>query len=189
MGNGNLGTRGFSHRMPLDAAQMEQARYWLTLRTNAHKEYAVRDFLAARGYEVYLPEESNAYRRRDRPPKRPFFPLYLFLRYPGSERLEALQWTPGLRTIVTFGSHPGLVPDEVIAEIRYRLAVMEASREGPYRSGDQVVITRGPFKGLDAVFDRHLSRADRVRVFLEFASRLAVPVELDIGSLRPMQDR
>jgi transcriptional antiterminator RfaH len=158
--------------------------FWLTLHSNPHKEYAVRDFLIGRGYDAYLPEEPNKIRRRDRPPRRPFFPLYLFLRFPGSERLEELQWTPGLRRVVMFGNLPALVHQEIIDDIRERLAVMEAAREGPFRTGDRVTITRGPFKGLDAVFDRRLSRADRVRVFLDFASRLEVPIELDLDVLR-----
>lgn len=144
----------------------------------------MRDFLLGRGHDAYLPEEPNKILRRDRPPRRPFFPLYLFLRFPGTEHLEVLQWTPGLRRIVMFGNRPALVPEEVIEQIRRRLAAMEAVREGPFRTGDRVTITRGPFKGLDAVFDRRLSRADRVRVFLDFASRIEVPLEIDLDMLR-----
>jgi len=173
---------------PLKEADVGSSRVaiplWLTLHSNPHKEYAVRDFLIGRKYDAYLPEEPNMIRRRDRPPNRPFFPLYLFLRFPGSEHLEDLQWTPGLRRIVMFGNRPALVPGEIIDHIRERLAAMEATREGPFRAGDRVFITKGPFRGLDAVFDRRLSRADRVRVFLDFASRLEVPVELDLDALR-----
>lgn len=163
-----------------------RAAPWLTLHSNPHKEYAVRDFLAGQGFEVYLPEEPNKIQRRDRPPRRPFFPHYLFLAYTGPEPLEQVQWTPGLRRIVMFGNRPAVIPGEVIADIKARLASMEAIviRDGPFRPGERVVITGGPFKGLDAVFDRRLSRADRVRVFLDFALRLEVPVELHAGALR-----
>lgn len=143
----------------------------------------MRDFLTGQGFDAYIPEEPNKIQRRDRPPRRPFFPLYLFMRFPGGRLLEDLQWTPGLRRIVTFGSRPALIPEEVINQIRHRLAVMESLREGPFDKGERVRITRGPFRGLDAVFDRRLSRPDRVRVFLDFASRLEVPLELDIDGL------
>jgi len=156
----------------------------LTLHSNPHKEYAVRDFLLGRGYDAYLPEEPNKIRRRDRPPRRPFFPLYLFLRFPGTDCLEDLQWTPGLRRVVMFGNRPALVPEAIIGHIRERLTAIEATRDGPFMSGDRVLITKGPFRGLDAVFDRRLNRADRVRVFLDFASRLEVPVEIDPDVLR-----
>jgi hypothetical protein len=41
-----------------------------------------------------------------------------------------------------------------------------------------VTITDGPFRWLDAVFDRHLSAVGRVRVLLNFVHRL-VPVVID----------
>ncbi|MBN1425724.1 hypothetical protein JXA88_14315 [Candidatus Fermentibacteria bacterium] len=161
-----------------------QPGYWLTLHSNPHKEYAVRDFLASQGLTAYVPEELNASQRRDRPPRRPFFPHYLFLLYPGPEWVERIQWTPGLRRIVTFGNRPALVPTEIILHIQSRLEAMAATRDGPFRPGEPLVITKGPFRGLDAVFDRGVSRADRVRVFLDFAGRLEVPVELDIDALK-----
>jgi transcription antitermination factor NusG len=99
--------------------------------------------------------------------------------------IAKLRWTPGLRSIVSMGGRPVPVPDEVVQKIRHHLAtIAQADPEGPFRQGDGVRITRGPFKGLDAVFDRTLSAKGRVRVFLEWMSR-RVSADLDLDDLAP----
>ena len=44
--------------------------------------------------------------------------------------------------------------------------------------GDRVRITSGPLRDLDAIFDRPLSAADRVRVLLHVMDRM-IPLEID----------
>lgn len=169
-----------------DAETMSTRGHWFALYTKPHKEYLVSDFLSARKVEVYLPEIAVKTRRRDRRAKRPFFPHYLFARLdPEDGMIAKLRWTPGLRCIVSMGGWPVPVPDEVVQKIRHRLAtIVQAESEGPFRHGEGVRITRGPFKGLDAVFDRTLSAKGRVRVFLEWMSR-RVSADLDLGDLVP----
>lgn len=157
---------------------------WLLLHSQPHKEYVVRDSLAGRGFEAYLPEEPNRWQRRDRRPCRPFFPQYLFVRFPGPDHLEEVQWTPGLRRIVAFGSRPAVVPQALIDHIRQRLAVLSDLGGDPLTRGDRVEIVEGAFRGFDAVFDRRLTRSGRVRVLLEHASKVWVPVELDLWMVR-----
>ena len=161
-------------------------KHWLALYTKPHKEYLVRDLLSAQKVEVYLPEIAVKTRRRDRREKRPFFPHYLFARLDSQDGMVArLRWTPGLRCIVSMGGRPMPVPDGVVQEIRRRLAnTAQVEPEEPYRRGDAVRIMRGPFEGLDAVFDRRLSAQGRVRVFLQWMSR-QVAAELDLEDLLP----
>ena len=158
--------------------------HWFALYTKPHKEYQVRGLLRDQGVEVYLPEVRVAARRRDRRERKPFFPHYLFARLDPRDGLMArVRWTPGLRRVVSAGDRPVLVPDEVVAYVRRRLATMaDVGPEDPFRKGDVVRIVRGPFEGLDAIFDRRLSAEGRVRVFLELVSRL-VAAELDTGDL------
>jgi transcriptional antiterminator RfaH len=117
---------------------------------------------------------------------KPFFPHYLFARLDWNAGVTAkLQWTPGLRRIVSAGGRPVPVPDEVVAALRRGLAEMgEIGPEEPFHRGDVVQIIAGPFEGLDAVFDRRLSPQGRVRVFLELMSRW-VAADLDIDDLLP----
>ena len=159
---------------------------WLALYTKPHKEYLVRELLSAQKVEVYLPEVAVKTRRRDRREKRPFFPQYLFARLDPQDGVVAkLRWTPGMRRIVSMGGRPVPVPDAVVQEIRRRLTTMaQVEPEEPFRQGDAVHIMRGPFEGLDAVFDRTLSAQGRVRVLLQWMSRW-VAAELDLDDLLP----
>ena len=168
----------------VDALSIQE--HWFALYTKPHKEYLVRDLLTNQKIEVYLPEISVKTKRRDRRSKRPFFSHYLFARPdPRDGVIAKLRWTPGLRCIVSMGGRPVLVPDEVVQEIRRRLTTMaQVEPEDRFRRGDVVHVMRGPFEGLDAVFDRKLSAEGRVRVFLEWISR-RVAAELDVEDLLP----
>jgi transcriptional antiterminator RfaH len=159
---------------------------WFALYTKPHKEYLVRELLSAQEVEVYLPEIAVRTKRRDRRDKRPFFPHYMFARLDLQDGMIAkMRWTPGLRCIVSVGGQPVPVPDEVVQEVRRRLAAMaQIEPEELFREGDVVHVTRGPFEGLDAVFDRRLSAQGRVRVFLQWMSR-QVTAELDVEDLLP----
>jgi transcriptional antiterminator RfaH len=169
-----------------DAEVMSSREHWFALYTKPHKEYMVSDFLSARKVEVYLPEIAVKTRRRDRRAKRPFFPHYLFARLdPEGGMIAKLRWTPGLRSIVSMGGRPVPVSNQIVQEIRRRLATMaQVEPEDRFRRGDVVRVMRGPFEGLDAVFDRRLSAEGRVRVLLEWMSR-QVAAELDVDDLRP----
>lgn len=158
---------------------MSLEEHWYALYTKPHKEYAVRDYLCGRQVEGYLPEVRNTTQRRGRRGRRPFFPHYLFARLDLRGGIMAkVPWTPGLRRIVMFAGKPAPVPDAVVANM------VEAEPDEPFRKGDVVRIPRGPFEGLDAMFDRKLSGEGRVRVFLECMDRL-MAAELELDDLLP----
>jgi transcription antitermination factor NusG len=51
---------------------------------------------------------------------------------------------------------------------------------GDVRPGDRILIVSGPLKGIEAIFDRHLSASGRVRVLIEILDRLCrTEVHLD----------
>jgi transcriptional antiterminator RfaH len=160
--------------------------HWFALYTKPHREYAVRDHLSDRGIEVFLPELRNKTQRRDRPSKRPLFPHYLFAHLnPDDEVMAHVPWTPGLRKIVSFEGRPAPISGEMIAQIRQRAEQMlAAGPEEPFHPGDHVRVARGPFEGLDAVFDRRLSPQGRVRVLLECMHRY-MTAEIDLDDLEP----
>ena len=157
-------------------------KIWLALYTKPYKEYKVRNLLSGRGIEVYLPEITVQQRSGQK--RKPFFPHYLFARLdPSSGIITDVRWTPGLRYIVRSGNRPVPVPDEVVEHIQRRLSKMEVLRpEDRFREGDVVRIDRGPFEGVEAIFDRRLSAEGRVRVLLQLVNRL-VATELDAGDL------
>jgi len=165
---------------------MDPTALWLALYTQPNKEYTVKEYLESAGMNVYLPELLNKVQRRDRRSRRPFFPNYIFIQNPGEDRLHEIRWIPGLRQIVAFGNKVALVPNGLIEEIQGRLKTFEMPEKEPFKTGERIKIVRGPFEGVDVIFDRRLSDKERVRVFLELINRVHIPLEIDLKNLLPL---
>ena len=158
---------------------------WYALYTKPHSELQVERALAADGIATYFPAVP-APRRAGRSSVRPYFPCYLFayadLEVVGMSRLN---WTPGMRHVVGFAGAPACVDARVVDAIRQRvehpLALDEHGERMEY--GDSVVITAGPFQDVDAIFDRRLSSAGRVRVLIQLLQQWT-PVEMEARALR-----
>lgn len=161
---------------------MEQ---WYTLYTKPNAEYQVATNLKQRDIQTFLPEIKAPKSRKERK-KKPFFPCYLFTKIDLEEEgLSAVRWTPGLRRIVTFGERPVPLPDEIIDLIRYKLGEIEAGGEPathPFKPGDTVRITEGPFKDMLAIFDKSLTANQRVQVLLNILGH-ASRVEVEVNEL------
>ncbi len=167
--------------------------HWYALHTKPHKERQVEAFLHGRDIEVFFPTIPVP-RRPHRPSERAFFPGYLFAHTDlDVVGLWSLHYAPGMRGVVMFGGIPAKVDDHIVATLRARLAqVNPASGAGQVaidgdgeilEQGDRVLITSGPLADLDAVFDRRLSAAGRVRVLLRALERWT-SVDIEAGALR-----
>ncbi|MCL5951088.1 MAG: hypothetical protein M1132_05075 [Chloroflexi bacterium] len=156
---------------------------WYALYTKPHKERQVQALLTARGIHSYLP---LAPRSSHGSHAQAFFPCYLFahadLQFVGA---WTVQYTPGMRNIVTFGTNPAPIREDVISALQERLAHVTAIDEEGHilEPGDRVRISSGPLQDLDAIFDRHLSAAGRARVLVHLLKRWTA-VELDTGTLK-----
>ncbi|MEJ2737694.1 MAG: hypothetical protein P8189_29755, partial [Anaerolineae bacterium] len=84
-----------------------------------------------------------------------------------------------------FGEQPAVVADQIVRLIRSRLESIEDVGYGRLRQGDPVRIRSGPLRDLEAVFERAVPSADRVRVLLEVMGRMT-PVEIDYSDLEPL---
>jgi len=165
---------------------------WYALYTKPKQERLVAGQLGRRGLETFLPQYTE--RRRGRPPKvLPLFPCYLFVRAdPDVMGLSLLQWTPGLRRLVSFGGVPARVPEEAVALVEKRLAELEAQGgllPARFRPGERVRVREGPLAGLEAVFDGPREPAERVRILIRFlgeCNRAVVPVD-SLEALAPRQ--
>ncbi len=157
--------------------------HWYALYTQPHRELQVAHLLFTKGVEVFLPMVPTRHRRLGKV-DRPLFPCYLFARLNlDMSGLSLVYWTPGLRRVVAFDQRPVPIPDEVIVRLQERVQAVQAAGGLPtheFQPGDQVVITDGPLRGLEAVFHGPMRPSERVRVLIEFLGRLAeveVPVE------------
>lgn len=158
---------------------------WYTVHTKPNAETRVAAALQQRGITTFLPQVWRKTPSRDYR-QQPFFPCYLFINVDLAETgLAAVQWTPGLRRLVSFNDRPTPLAAEVIELIRHRAEALGATGGLPghtFKPGDTVRITAGPFKDMLAVFDSSNTPAERVQVLLTLLGR-ASRYQLDVSDL------
>lgn len=158
---------------------------WYALHSKPKRELSAAGLLANAAIEVYVPlvKVNKVY---GRPPVLvPFFPGYLFGKLdPANGEIRLANYTPGILHVVSFGGRPWPVPDDLILAIGERLAENRGRLpQVHFRPGDRLVVTAGPFSGIEAIFDCQLSPAGRVRVLIQFLHQLC-RVDLHVGQLR-----
>ena len=137
------------------------AHHWYALRTRSRHEKVVRDQLATRGVEPFLPliERSRQWRDRRKLVAFPLFPGYCFGRFPLSLRVTVLS-TTGVVQILGNQEGPVPVPDAEIEALRRLVTSTLPYDPHPYlREGMQVEVIRGPLAGLRGILLRKGTRA------------------------------
>lgn len=165
--------------------------HWFAVKTKPRCEAQTAAVLAERGVQTYLPYiPSRARLGRGAANREPLFHGYIFARLElGTAAWLTARSAPGVAYFVGAGGVPSPLPDELIATIRERSdAWLSRGWKPPFTAGDEVTIQSGPFRGLDAVFERALSPNGRVRVLLEVLGRL-VPLDLDAAFLHRLPRR
>src|SRR2546423_1562389 len=154
---------------------------WVVLKTQPRRELLAAHAVRAQGAEAYVPMLPP--RRRDGLAT-PLFPGYLFAGVePESDDLLRVRSAPGIAYVLPRAQPPALLPNEVVDAIRRRLGDPRDEAIRPqFQAGQRVTIVDGPFRWVDAVFDRHLSAVGRVRVLLDFVHRV-VPVVIDAEAI------
>jgi len=166
--------------------QDETVKQWYALRSKPRRESSAAALLTKAGIEVYLPQ-TRVHKQPGRGPiLEPFFPGYLFGQLdPLLGDVRLVKYTPGILHIVGYGDEPWPVPDDLIAAIQERLTRgREALAHTGFRPGDRVVITGGPLRDVDAIFDCGLSATGRVRVLVRILGSLR-PADVHVAQLRP----
>jgi len=173
---------------------------WYCLRTRTRQEQlAVSQLRVRAGIESYCPQL--------RFPRRtargmvwvvePVFPGYVFARFELGAARRIVEYCPGVRGIVHFGSSYPDVPEETIR------ALQEAIPDTTHPTtvtripqvGDAAVIREGPLQGLAVVIREVLPSRDRVRVLMDFLGRRVVSevpldaIELPAQIILPMSLR
>ena len=96
---------------------------WYTLNTRPHHERSAELNLERLGVETLYPQlkQTKVIRRRRQTRTGPLFPGYLFARFDIGTQYRTVAYARGVRNIVSFGSVPATVSDEIIEGIRARL--------------------------------------------------------------------
>lgn len=170
---------------PLDSSVNHPA--WYCLRTQPKHEHIAAAHLrrSIENMDVFNPQFKI--RRQTRRGAVWFvealFPGYLFAWFDPKCSMQAIKRTPGISTVVHFGTITPSIPEEVIADLRTQFSDNNIEEIGDdIRAGDEVKIVDGPFRGQDASVLRIMSASDRVQVLLEVLGRIT-PVEIDRGQI------
>lgn len=161
---------------------------WRVFYTRARAEKKVEAALAAQGVEVFLPVRAVRRKWSDRVKevREPLFPNYVFARVDEAGRLRVLQ-TDGVVRSVAFGGALAELSEAEVAQLRLtqadptRLAVFGLHG---LQVGQRVVVTEGPFKGLEGpVLEERSNTFVAVQVP---ALQQGVRVLVDVTWLRPV---
>jgi len=113
----------------------------------------------------------------------PMFPRYLFIRLDRSG--QSVSWSPirstiGVSQLVYFGSNAAEVDNELVKLLRSK--ELAGPRKDLFKHGDSVVITEGPFAGIEAIFQTANGKY-RSMILLDILSRY-VQLQIDTALLR-----
>lgn len=124
---------------------------WYALRTRSRAEKVVRDQVAQRGAESFLPLMTRFSQWKDRRKRIdwPLFPGYCFARFSGDQRLLILQ-SPGVVEIIGSAvGRPEPIPDSEITAIQQVISSRQPYEAHPHLGEGMVVqVIRGPLMGL-----------------------------------------
>src|SRR6266571_3654716 len=159
----------------------DNSQPWFALRVRSNYEKIVASSLRGKGYEEFLP----LYRERSRragPAKQielPLFPGYVFSAFDVNHRLPILT-IPGVVRVVGIGHKPAVIDREELLAIKRFVASGIAVEPWPFlKTGDFVLVDRGPLSGLEGIFVQ-IKKAHRLVVSLSLLQRsVAVAIKQD----------
>lgn len=154
---------------------------WHLVHTKIRQEHVAQSNLERQGYACYLPKiKAEKLRAGElKVIEEPLFPRYLFIKL--ETGLDAKSWAPirstlGVSRLVTFGQTPAKIDDDLLESIRARSESADVQLRH-FAPGEQVVVTQGPFTGVEALYQM-ADGQERVVVLLTILSkqvRMTVP--------------
>jgi transcriptional antiterminator RfaH len=165
--------------------QFDSPARWYLIQTKPRQEARAEEHLQRQQFECYRPLRPEDGKKRT-PSEEALFPGYLFIRMDQvHDNWYPIRSTRGVSRIVTFGGHPVPVQDELIEQIRVRLATPAPRHE--FRQGEAVLIKAGEMCDIEAIF---LTRDgdERAVILLNLLQR-EQKVILPISSLSRMEAR
>jgi transcriptional antiterminator NusG len=159
---------------------------WFAIWTRSRHEQVVREQLAMRQIEAFLPTIPKWSRWKDRKKKIdwPLFPGYCFAHFDPANTLPVLKCT-GVVNIVSFEGRPAPIPDYELDSIRLLIGSDIQYDPCPLlKEGAMVEVSGGPLKGVVG----RLVRKDAARARLVLSVDLigqGVSVEVDAADVRP----
>lgn len=127
---------------------------WYGIRTRSNCEKVAATALESKTYETYMPTYRSRRKWSDRTIEieRPLFPGYVFCRLNLGERLLPILTTPGVVSLIGFGSEPAAIPDTEIEAVKRMQQSACGAEPYPFvTEGERIRITGGSLKGLEGI--------------------------------------
>jgi transcriptional antiterminator RfaH len=160
---------------------------WYLVHTKARQEDTAITNLQRQNFRCYMPMLFMEKVRRGKPVvvAEPMFPSYVFVQLDTSGQGQS--WSPirstlGVRELVKFGGHPPKVDAELINALYERQQLQQTNPQVLFAAGDKVVITDGPFAGIEAIYQT--ADAERRSMILLSMLNKPVPMRIEPGKLR-----
>jgi transcription elongation factor/antiterminator RfaH len=160
---------------------------WYLVHTKARQEDTAITNLQRQNFRCYMPMLYVEKVRRGKPVvvAEPMFPSYVFVQLDTSGQGQS--WSPirstlGVRELVKFGGHPPKVDADLITALHEREQLQQSNPQALFAAGDKVVITDGPFAGIEAIYQT--TDAERRSMILLSMLNKPVPMRIEPGKLR-----
>ena len=160
---------------------------WYLVHTKGRQEDTAVTNLQRQNFRCYMPMLYVEKVRRGKPVvvAEPMFPSYVFVQLDTSGQGQS--WSPirstlGVRELVKFGGHPPKVDAELIMALHEREQLQQSNPQVLFAAGDKVVITDGPFAGIEAIYQT--TDAERRSMILLSMLNKPVSMRIEPGQLR-----
>jgi transcriptional antiterminator RfaH len=172
-----------------EIAREQPSDWWFCLRAQPKREHIAAACLRPiSDLEVFCPRVRFR-KHTSRGPVwfvEPMFPGYLFARFDYAIYHRRVRQGPGTRGFVQFGDRLGLLPDELIRELKARMGDDELVEiDQGLEPGQNVQITQGPLQGLEALVTRLIAARHRVEILIEWMGR-SLRAEANVADLVPL---
>jgi transcriptional antiterminator RfaH len=147
---------------------------WYAVRTKRNEEVRAEVNLRSWQVQTFAPklrELSTSTYGGNHYVSKPLFTSYIFARFNLGKQLHNVNYTRGVRSVVSFGGNPIRIDDNIIDLIKERLDEDGFVRLGEELTrGDMVTIKFGPLKSLVGIFQKRIKETDRVKILLNAVS-------------------
>ena len=160
---------------------------WVVLRTRPRSELFAAQAIAAKGIESFVPMVPGSGGAAHAGSK-PLFPGYVFARVQtAAEELPRVRCAPGVAYLLPRNAPPVFLADGLVEAVRARATATAQHRADlSLKRGDPVTIVSGPFRWIEALFDRRLNDRGRVRILLNLVQGSA-SVDVPAAAVKPVR--
>jgi transcriptional antiterminator RfaH len=146
--------------------------HWHLIYTKPHQEKVALDNLTRQNYQCYLPliNKEKISQGKKILSKEPMFPRYLFVRlsHDGQQNWSPIRSSKGVSYLVSFGGLAASLDDDMMDNLQQKIDKAIVAKV--FSIGDKVEILKGPFKGMEAIFNAYKGE-ERAMLFLNFMAK------------------